>query len=95
MSLILWVAIMRAEIRSPTTIALSPSLLFHLLRRYPHRHEACVTNHPIGNERMNRIMSREISSWVFLIPTDEAFLCFCDHELPPCCDQLTIFLGAA
>src|SRR5215831_16578548 len=71
MSDILWVAIMRSEIRSPTTKALSPILLSHLPRRYPHRHEACITNHPIGNERMNRIVGEEIRLWVLLTPIDE------------------------
>src|SRR5215471_13614437 len=83
MSDILWVAIMRSEIRSPTTKALSPILHSHLPRRYPHRHEPCVTNHSIGNERMNRSVSEDIRSWVLLTPMDEAFvLCFCDHGKP-------------
>src|SRR5262249_33903337 len=82
MSDILWLAIMRSEIRSPTTKARSPILLSHLLRRYPHRHEACITNHPIGNERMNRIVGEEIRLWVFLTPINEAFvLCSCDHGI--------------
>ena len=80
MSDILWVAIMRSEIRSPTTKALSPILLSRLPRRYPHRHEACVTNHSIGNDWMNPIMSEEIRLWVFLTPIDEAFiLCLRGH----------------
>src|SRR5215475_10866833 len=84
MSDILWVAIMRSKIRSPTTKALSPILHSHLPRRYPHRHEACITSHSIGNERMNRIVGEEIRLWMLLTPIDEAFvLCSCDHELPP------------
>src|SRR5262245_5056360 len=74
---------MRPKIGSPTTRALQPILVFHLLRRYPHRHEPCVTNHSIGNERMNRSVSEDIRSWVLLTPMDEAFvLCFCDHGKP-------------
>ena len=76
---ILSVAIMRPEIRSPTTKARSPILLSHLPRRYPHRHEACITIHPIGNERMNRIVGEEIRFGVFLTPIDEAFVGSCDH----------------
>ena len=79
MSDILSVAIMRPEIRSPTTKARSPILLSHLPRRYPHRHEACITIHPIGNERMNRIVGEEIRFGVFLTPIDEAFVGSCDH----------------
>src|SRR5262245_47249340 len=84
MSDILWVAIMRSEIRSPTTKARSPILFCHLPRRYPHRREACITNHPIGNERMNPIVSEEIRFWMLLTPMDEAFvLCSCDHGIAP------------
>ena len=80
MSDILSVAIMPSEIRSPTTQARSPILLSHLPRRYPHRHEACITTHPIGNERMNRIVGEEIRIGVLLTPIDEAFvLGSCDH----------------
>jgi hypothetical protein len=76
--------------------ALSPILLSHLPRRYPHRHEACITNHPIGDERMNRIVGEEIRLWVLLTPIDEAFvLCSCDHGIAPLpMTKPTIFSGS-
>src|SRR5262249_2893750 len=96
MSDILWVAIMRSEIRSPTTEALSPILLSHLPRRHPHRHEACITNHPIGNERMNRIVGEEIRLWVLLTPIDEDFvLCSCEHGIAHCrCNRAYHLVGS-
>jgi len=80
MSDILPAAIMRSKIRSPTTKTLSPILLSHLPRRYPYRREACITTHPIGNERMNRIVGKEIRFGMSNTPTDEGFvLCSGDH----------------
>jgi hypothetical protein len=89
MSDILWLAIMRSEIRSPTTNARSPILLY--LRRYPHRHEACITTHPIGNERMNCIVGEEIRFGGLFTPIDEAFVLARATMLP----EPTIFSGSS